>query len=183
MLNNDGNVFYFGDFDDSAELNVATEFVKQIQKQRKYRDGRIDIWINSFGGYAHLVYHLIELVEVAKRDGIVVRTIVPNIAFSAGSMLAVAGTPGERYIAREAEHLIHYGQSGSTESTPKQIERWTGFKNRDFKHTLDIYKKYAAVPNLDSEMMDDGFLVPAPKAIKYNLADKYMEKFDIGYNL
>jgi ATP-dependent protease ClpP protease subunit len=176
----DGNIFYFTDFDDNMERAIVLELTKEIQKQRRFVDGRLDLWINSFGGYGHLVFHLIELVEIAKRDGIVVRTIVPNTAFSAGSMLAITGSPGERYIARNAEHLIHYGNIGSQETTPRQIERMSAYKNRDFKATIEHYRKYAEVPDLDSEMMDDGWFLPAPKCIKYKLADKYIDKLDIG---
>lgn len=175
----DGNIFYFTDFDDSMEGNLVLALTTEIQKQRRFKDGRLDFYINSFGGYGHLVFHLIELVEIAKREGITVRTIVPSVAFSAGSMLAVTGTVGERYIARNAEHLIHYGNIGSSETTPKQIERMSAYKNRDFKATIEHYRKYAAIPELDSEMMDDGWFLPAAKCIKYKLADKYIEKFDV----
>lgn len=179
---NEGNVFILNDFDDSMESSIVLPLTLEVQKQSKLKDGQIDLWVNSFGGYAHLVFHIIELVEIAKNNGVTVRTIVPSVAFSAGSMLAITGTPGERYIARTGEHLIHYGRSmGSAEETPKQIERWSAYKARDFKNTIEHYKKYASVPNLDTEMMDDGFFLPAQKCVKYKLADKYIDgKFDVG---
>lgn len=178
---NEGNVFILNDFDDTMEGNVVMPLTLEVQKQSKLRDGQIDLYINSFGGYVHLVNHIIELVEIAKRNDVIVRTIVPSAAFSAGSMLAITGTPGERYIARDAEHLIHYGTAmGTREETPKQVERWSQYKTRDFKRSLVHYQKYANVPNLDVEMMDDGWFIPAAKCIKYKLADKFMDKFDIG---
>jgi ATP-dependent protease ClpP protease subunit len=178
---NDGNIFYFTDFDDNMEANLVVPLTREIQHQRKLKDGRLDLYINSFGGYGHLVDHLISLVELAKREGIVVRTIVPSTAASAGSMLAITGTPGERFIERTAEHIVHYGTTiGTAETTPKQIERWAGYKNRDFKNVLTHYRKFAEIPKLDEEMMDDGFSIPATNCIKWKMADKYMEKFDIG---
>jgi ATP-dependent protease ClpP protease subunit len=182
MLNNDGNVFFIGDFDDNAEQNLIIPLTKEIQKQRRLRDGRIDLYINSYGGYKHLVFQLVSLVETAKREGIVVRTIVPHIAFSAGSILAVTGTPGERYIEKDAEHLLHYGTTGSMETTPEQVERNGAIKTRDFKKILAHYNKYSSVPDLATKMNDDSFFVPANKCLTWNLADKYMEKFDIGYD-
>lgn len=179
MQTYEDNTFVLNDFDDSMEANVVTALTMEIYKQVEVKDGRIDLWINSFGGYAHLVFHMIELVEMAKREGVVVRTIVPSVAFSAGSMLAVTGTPGERYIARAGEHLIHYGRTGSIEETPKQIERWSAYKSRDFKNTIAHYQKYANVDNLDTEMMDDGFFIPASKCIKAGLADKYIDKLEL----
>lgn len=170
------NTFFIGDFDDALEHGVVVALTKEIKAQSERSDGRIDLWINSVGGYAHLVYHMIELVEVAKRNGVVVRTIIPNIAFSAGSMLAITGTPGERYIARSGEHLVHYGSTGSVETTPTQVERFRAWKDRDFKNTINHYKKYSDVPNIEAQMLDDGFFVTAQQAIKWKMADKYLEK-------
>jgi ATP-dependent protease ClpP protease subunit len=173
------NVFFIGDFDDSLEQGVIVPLTQEIKKQSELKDGRIDLYINSCGGYLHLVNHMTELVELAKSNGVVVRTIVPDIAFSAGSMLAITGTVGERYIGRRAEHLIHYGQIMSFETTEQQIDRFTAHKKRIFKGNLDHYKKYCNVPNLDQQLLDDGFFVTAKDAIKWGMADKYMEKLEI----
>jgi ATP-dependent protease ClpP protease subunit len=175
---NEDNLFILNDFDDAMESNIVLDLTLEVQKQMGRTDGQIDLWVNSFGGYAHLVHHIIELIEMAKREGVVVRTVVPSVAFSAGSMVAVAGTEGERYIARDAEHLIHYGRAmGSQEETPKQVERWAAYKARDFKRAITHYQKYTDVPNLDTEMMDDGFFIPANKCIRWGMADKYIDKF------
>ena len=179
---NEGNVFFVGDFDDNAERELVLPLTKEIQKQRRLRDGRIDLYINSFGGYAHLLEHLVALVEIAKREDIVVRTIVPGVAFSAGSMLAVTGTPGQRYIAHTGNHLLHYGQIGSSESTPLQIDRFWEWKKSDFENTVKHYERYSEVPNIRDHIADDGFFVKASNCIKYKLADKYIEKFDIGFD-
>lgn len=180
MNYNEGNVFFLTDFDDNMEGNIVVSLTREIQAQRMLRDGHIDIYINSFGGYGHLADHIIELMELAKRDDVLVRTIVPSTAFSAGSMVAIAGSPGERYIARDGEHLIHYGTIGSTESTPEQLARFTEFKARKFKQALKHYQKYCDVPELEIRMLDDGYFVPAAKAVKWGLADHYLERFNVG---
>lgn len=181
---NDDNIFFLADFDDTMEASIVLPLTREIQKQRRLVDGRIDLYINSFGGYKHLVFNLISLVEIAKREGIVVRTIVPDIAYSAGSILAITGTPGERYIERTGEHLIHYGSTGSMETTPEQAARNFAQKQASFKSILNHYKKYTDVPaaELDRLMNDDSAFIPANKCIKWGLADKYMEKFDIGWH-
>lgn len=173
------NVFSIGDFDDALENTIIVPLIQEIKNQAKLKDGRIDLHINSCGGYLHLVNQMTELVEIAKAKGVVVRTIVPDIAFSAGSMLAITGTPGERYIGRRAEHLIHYGQIMSFETTEEQIDRYANHKKRMFKGNLEHYVKYSNVPNLDKAMLDDGYFVTAPQAIKWGLADKYMEKLEL----
>lgn len=176
----DGNIFFVGDFEESMESELIIPLTRQIQKERSNKNGRIDLYINSFGGGLYLVQHLIELVEMAKRDGTVVRTMVMSAAYSAGSILAITGTPGERYIAKDAQHLLHYGQNGSINSTPTQVERQSEYNNSMFRWNVNHYKKYADVPNLEEQMSDDHFFVTARNAIKWGLADKYLEKFDMG---
>lgn len=183
MNSHDGNVFFLADFDDSMEGDIIIPLIREIQVQRKFAEPVIDLYINSFGGYKHLVFQLISLVENAKREGVLVRTIVPDIAYSAGSILAITGSPGERYIEKTAEHLIHYGSTGSFESTPEQVERNTRQKQGNFKKILKHYQAYTDIPadELDRLMNDDSAFIPANKCIKWGLADHYMEKFDIAY--
>lgn len=173
------NVFFIGDFDESLENTIILPLTQEVKKQSKEREGRIDLYINSCGGYLHVVNHMVELIEIAKTNGVVVRTIVPDIAFSAASMLAITGTPGQRYIGKRAEHLIHYGQIYSFETTEEQIDRFTAHKKRMFKGNFDHYQKYANIPGLDQKMLDDGYFVTAREALRFGMADKYMEKLEI----
>lgn len=172
------NAFFIGDFDDALENTILIPLTREISRQAKEKEGRIDLYINSCGGYLHLVNHMTELVEIAKRSGVVVRTIVPDIAFSAASMLAITGTVGERYIGRRAEHLIHYGQIMSFETTEEQIDRFAAHKRRRFRGNLEHYEKYCEIPDLNQKMLDDGYFVTASQAIKFKMADKYMERLD-----
>jgi ATP-dependent protease ClpP protease subunit len=180
---NEGNVFLIGDFDDSMEGDIIIPFIRQIQHQTRLVDGRIDLYINSFGGYAHLAFQLISLVEMAKRENIIVRTIVPDVAYSAGSLLAVTGSPGYRFIERKANHLVHYGTAGgSNESTPEQLQRIFEEKGRHFKKMRQHYLDYTNIPpeELDRLMNDDMAFIPAAKCIRWGMADGYMDKFFPG---
>lgn len=172
------NVFVISDFDDALE-QLLVPLTKEIKRQSRRTDGRIDLWINSYGGYLHLLRHFVDLVEIAKASNVIVRTIVPGVAYSAGSMLAVTGSVGHRYIAKHGEHLIHYGTAGSMESTPQQVERSSQAKNRSFKLIMDHYKKYCDVPNLETEMLDDGWFITAQQAVKWKLADKYTTNLEL----
>lgn len=177
-----GNVFILGDFDDEMEKDILLPLTLEVSEQAAQRPGEgwIDLYINSMGGHGELVRHMIELVELAKRNGVVVRTIVPDSAFSAGSMLAVTGTPGERYISRTATHLIHYGSiSGPSDHSPVQIARFTKWKNAFFKNNLDHYNKYCDIPNLEENLDKGDFLVTAKEAIKWGMADQYMDKLEL----
>lgn len=178
----DGNIIFVTDFDDGMENEVIVPFIRQIQYQKTLREGRIDLYVNSFGGYTHLAFQMIGLMEVAKREDITVRTIVQDAAFSCGSLIAVAGTPGHRYIEKTAQHLTHYGSVGSIESTPEQAARVYEEKARHFKKMRQHYLTYTDVDpvELDRLMNDDQGYIPATKCVKWGFADYYMDRFEIG---
>lgn len=182
MNKTDGNVLIINDFDDAMEAEIILPFIRQIQYQRTLREGRIDLYVNSFGGYAHLAFHIVSLMEQAKREEITVRTVVPDAAFSAGSIVAVAGSPGHRYVERTAQHLAHYGMAGSIDSTPEQAARAYEERARHFKKIRKHYLDYTDIEavDLDRLMGDDQGYIPAAKCIKWGFADYYMERFDIG---
>lgn len=177
MNNYEGNTFFINDVDDSLELGIVVPLFQEIKNQSLLKKGHIDLLINSFGGYAHLAFQIVSLMELAKRNDIVVRTVVNSVAYSAGSIIACAGSPGERYIDRDAEHLLHLGFTGSGESTIEQVRRNTEQKHTHFKHIINHYNKYANVPDLEKALSDDSYFVSASKSIKFGLADKYVEKF------
>lgn len=175
----DGNKFFIlGEFDDELQEGIIIPLTKKIEELSRQRDPQpIEIWINSNGGNGWLCMHLCHLVELAKTKGIIVKTIVTQVALSSGSILAVTGTKGHRYISKTAEHLIHYGQfDGYRKTTPLQIERDSDHFRRWTKTLLKHYQTYAEVPDLEEHMKDDNFWIEASKAIKWGLADKYMEE-------
>jgi ATP-dependent protease ClpP protease subunit len=181
MARRDGNRFYIGDFDESLS-GIESELRDEIDRQARWSSkggGLIELYIGSYGGDAHLMFRIVELVELAKRKGVTVRTIVWSHAYSAGSVLAVAGTKGERYIARTAEHLPHYGTFGGYRiKTPQQIDRTSEQYRRWTGHLLAHYKKHANIPDLEEHLKDDMFFIPADKAIEWGLADKYTDEWD-----
>lgn len=173
---NKGNHFYIGEFDGALEeLMPALSF--EVERQANEKDGYLDLYINSYGGNSDVANHMVSLIEIAKAHGVTVRTIVTSAAFSAGSWVAVTGTPGERYIAKTAAHLVHYGTIGSASGTPIQHDRAAEYAKMWFKQTLTHYDHYCDIPNLAEEIKDDGFYIPAVKAIKWGMADKYLDKF------
>lgn len=171
-----GNKFFIlQDFNDDLRDGIVIPLTKKIDELEKVKDARIDIYINSHGGDGHLCLTIINLLELAKSKGITIRTIITQIAYSAGSLVAIAGSKGERYIAETAEHCVHYGtQYGWAEKTPLQIERNTEEKKRWFATLLNTYKKYCEIPDLEEQLKDDSYFITAADSIKFKMADKYM---------
>ena len=172
------NRFYItGEFDTDMEAAVVPALRAEIDAQAAKRVGRLELWISSVGGNTWVLIQIVELVELAKRKGVTVRTVVTSHAYSCGSMLAVTGTKGERYISRYAEHLAHYGTfDGYRKHTPLQVERAAEHFKRWTTTIRDHYAKYANIPDLDGKLRDDHLWVPADEAIAWGMADKYMEE-------
>lgn len=173
-----GNKFFIVDtFNDKMRDGIIIPLTNKIEELAKQKDATLDVYINSRGGDGHLCFHIVTLLEIAKARGIKVRTIISQIAYSSGSIVAVAASEGERYISRRGEHCVHYGtQYGWSETTPLQIERNTDHKKRWFKQILDHYKHYAKVPDLKELLKDDSLFIPAAQCIEWGLADKYTDE-------
>lgn len=176
----DNKFFILGEFNDEVKKEVLLPLTLKINELSGMRNAIIEIYINSNGGDGFLCFHLIHLLQLAQKRGITVRTIVMHAAFSSGSLLAVAGTKGERYITNTAEHCLHYGTAyGGALHTPLQADRVAAWTNRWFETIYNHYTKYAEVPNLKKRIADDAYFLPADKCIKYGLADKYYEELPL----
>lgn len=172
--------FYIGDFDDEMERDLIVPLTVAIRQQVLLKDGRLDFFINSNGGYASVAFTVVELMELAKAEDVVIRTIVTSAAYSGGSIVAVAGTPGYRYIAKDAKHLAHYGwASTGGDSTPTQVVRNSGYKSDFFKQVLGHYNKYCEIPDLETNLADDNWWIPAAKAKKWRMADHYIDRMPL----
>jgi ATP-dependent Clp protease protease subunit len=173
-----GNKFFITyDFNKKMKDGMIIPLANEIDHQATLKNGVIDFYINSHGGDSELCMYIVSMIEFAKSKGIKVRTIISDIAYSAGSVVSVAGTKGERYIARTAEYCVHYGsQAGWRESTPLQIDRNSEHKKRHFNKLLNHYKKYCNIPKLEEALKDDSFFITAQQGIKWGLADKYIER-------
>lgn len=173
-------VYIHGEFRENIiELLPAIQTI--IDTQKTLKDGKIIFDINSNGGCVYILTSLINLIEKAKKEGVIVETVVQFMAYSCGSLLACSGTTGHRYISEYAEHLCHFARRHDYASTPKQIERNAAQFLREQDNIKAMYKKYCEptaqkgyIAKLFENMKDDYFYIPAKECIKYGLADKIL---------
>lgn len=173
------SVYIHGEFDSDFNEHVIAPFNRLILTLREKRSPVINIYINSNGGYCKDLDSMLAQIDIARANGIIIRTIVTGQAYSCGSMLAMYGDKGERYISRNAEHLIHYGRNYASVTTPEQIDRNTAYMKRHFKRLLALYQEHSKVPNLEEKIKDDDLYIPPDKCIKWGLADKYIEEIEL----
>lgn len=132
-------------------------------------DKSISFYINSPGGSVTAGMAIYDTMQFIKPD---IHTIVMGQAASMGSLLAMAGTTGHRFILPNARHMIHQplggasGQATDVEIQARELLRW--------KTVLtDIYVRHTGknFEQLRSDMERD-FFMTADEAIAYGLADK-----------
>lgn len=168
-------VYIHGMFDSSISTDVLPGLLYILEQEKQKKNGSISFHINSNGGQTRYLYDLLSLVEMAKKEGVVVKTIVSACAYSCASILASSGTKGERCISEYAEHLVHLGMATTGYNhNETELNRNTKNVKKHFEKMLSIYKKYAKIPNLEKVIKDDCFYVYGQKIIDYQLADKFI---------
>ena len=174
-------VYIHGGFNESI-IELLPQIQGIIDTQKTLKEGKIIFDINSIGGDYFILIPLINLVEKAKKEGVIVETVVQCKAFSCGSLLACSGTVGHRYISEYAEHLCHFASAWSHWASPTQIERGAAYSLRVQNNINALYKKYCEptaqegyiAKLFENIMKDDCFYIPAEECIKYGLADKIL---------
>ena len=136
-------------------------------------DKSISFYINSPGGSVTAGMAIYDTMQFIKPD---IHTIVMGQAASMGSLLAMAGTTGHRFILPNARHMIHQplggasGQATDVEIQARELLRWK-------KVLTEIYMQHTgqSVNNLHRDMERD-FFMTADEAIAYGLCDKKIVK-------
>jgi ATP-dependent protease ClpP protease subunit len=95
-------------------------------------------------------------------------------AFSAGSVVAVAGTPGYRRVANGGLYMLHYGEVEHSATNPTSAKRLSVANDAHFNLVLGHYEKYCDIPALGDELKSDYFYISAKDAIEWGMADGYI---------
>lgn len=175
----EGDEFYIhGVFDFTITKYVVPKLVAAVQNARNMREAIIRFYIDSPGGYVHVLKNVLSLIEVAKAQGTIVETNVFSNAYSCASILAAAGTPGFRFISPYAEHLPHLGATGSgMVINDTEAERMSIRMKSHFEFVRDCYKRYAKIKDLDKVIHDDCFYIRGKDIIKNGLADEVLFEY------
>lgn len=168
----DNNVYILGEFDNSISKNIMPNMLKIINSQSNLKNGKIDFYINSNGGYTHELYGLLSMIALAKSNGIKIRTFNLGRAYSAGSYLAVVGD--ERKMYKYAFNLLHLGTTWESNSTIKQLDRNHTRQKEHFNNLIRIYKEHTKLTErqIKEMMADDCCFLNAKKCLKYGIVDE-----------
>lgn len=160
--------------DDEVNNHSASLIVAQmLYLEAENPDKDILFYINSPGGSVTDGMSIYDTMQFVRCD---VQTIVLGQAASMGSLLAMSGAPGKRFILPNARHMIHQplggarGQATDVEIQAKELLRW--------KEVLtNVYVKHTgrAFESLRQDMERDNFMT-AEQAVSYGLADTVLYK-------
>lgn len=128
-------VVYVEEFNPAAVKEFSTKVNACVSSGQPI----VPIVIDSYGGQ---VYSLLAMIDILNTCPIPVATIVRGKAMSCGSVLAVAGTAGYRYMGPESTNMIHQvaaGQRGKVSDFVATEEEMTRLNDRIFS----IYDKKA----------------------------------------
>ncbi len=156
-------VYILGDFEDEEMNEMIGELgnlVLKLPQMPKYNtsikiespysidDSQrpvIDFFIDSCGGYVHLLNDISTLINLAKYKGAIIRTTVLSSAYSCGSLLAIQGTPGYRIMAHDAQHLVHFGTNVVQVTTENEIPERTRHMREGKRTMLSKYKTHTKI--------------------------------------
>ena len=138
-------------------------------------DKSISFYINSPGGSVTAGMAIYDTMQFIKPD---IHTIVMGQAASMGSLLAMAGTTGHRFILPNARLMIHQplggasGQATDVEIQARELMRWKSV-------LTDIYVEHTGKSHIQLRAdMERDFFMTAGEAVKYGLADKIISNRD-----
>lgn len=133
----------------------------------------IRIWINSDGGDANTVMHVIDVIKMSRTPVI---TIGMGKVYSAGGLLLMAGH--KRYIFENTCCLIHDGYSGAFGTIGKVID------NIEFQKKLELKMKNYILSQTkitedeyDRNYRRDWFMF-SDEIMKYGVADEIITQID-----
>jgi len=169
-----GNFYIMGDIDETIPINIIAPLQLTIENKIASDDtSPIKVYITSNGGWVDMAFDIVGLFEHAKAHGIPIHTYVMSAAYSAGSIIAVAGSV--RFVTRRASHLIHYPRGSDYSDSPVMAQRnldWYKFLSEEM---IVLYEKYCKIPNLREKLLTDNYMVHGPELLKFKVADKYYD--------
>jgi ATP-dependent Clp protease protease subunit len=134
-------------------------------------DKAISLYINSPGGSVTAGMAIYDTMQYIKPA---IHTIVMGQAASMGSLLAMSGTAGHRFILPNARHMIHQplggasGQATDVEIQARELLRWKKVLTEIYvRHTHKTYDQL-------TQDMERDFFMTADEAVSYGLADKVL---------
>jgi ATP-dependent protease ClpP protease subunit len=166
-------LFIYGDIDESIPSTIIGPLIELIEKKKKEAEpDPIEVYVNSQGGDLWFAFEIIGWFEYAKTHNVPIHTYVMASAFSAGSLIAVAGH--KRFGSSRAHHGLHYASGFDYSDNPimaKRNEQWSQFVQKEL---VKIYSKYTKLTDIENKLLPDHYYINGMNLKKYGLIDEML---------
>lgn len=153
--------------------NVIVAQLLFLESEDSTKD--IQLFINSPGGSVTAGLGILDTMEFVKPD---VATTVFGQACSMGSLLAQAGTPGKRFMMKNARHMVHSvsgGSRGTVHDTLIQMNEMIALNTALTQIYVDHNSKGKTFEDFEKIMQRDTFM-SAQQALDFGLIDSIVTK-------
>ncbi len=168
-----GNKFFINDFDNDDFDALLIDVVNAVWDDDY---DVLEFWVNSEGGDVTRALSLVELIALAKSRGKTVETFVLSQAYSAGSLVAVAGSEGHRWVARDGCYMLHYGTVEITATNPVDLQNAYNANHQHFMNIHSHFTKYTKISKLHDKLMTETY-VNSIEAQMWGMADGLIEDY------
>lgn len=167
-----GHIYFINDVTDES----AKELILKMKKLERLDKKEIKVFIHSYGGSLDSLFAIVDEFDRLKKKGIIIKTHVMGIAFSAGSALSVLGTKGYRSCGKSSNFMFHpasYALDADYSGNQAEITKFFDKCNANMSSTIanaigfsneKEKKKFLA-------RMDKGVWLFADEALKMGVVD------------
>lgn len=175
-------IYMRGIYEENGAINLYLEHMdysmlwKNLQVIKITKPKLLRIHLFSFGGSVFDAMAMIGLIEEIQRNGTVVEIRAKGLAASAGLILLVSGTPGYRYLDKNAMVMFHELQSFTflkvETPTSKEDEAKVLRKIQDKVNRYITSKSKLSFEELCGKIKSKEVWYDAEEAVAIGLADK-----------
>ena len=163
-------IYLSGEVDEEKAKEVAE---KLLEFQSKDPLDIITIIINSYGGEAHSMFAIIDMMDIITCP---VRTIVVGKAMSAAAFILICGEPGMRSMSRNSQLMIHQvsgGTSGTTRDIEIEVEEHKRMQKQAIQEIVD--RSSLTYDNVETLIDRDAYITPE-KALEFGFCDEIIRR-------
>jgi ATP-dependent Clp protease protease subunit len=164
-------VYLTGEVNESSAENIMSELFKLEMSDPS---GDIIIVINSYGGYVHSAWSIIDTMNMLRCN---VHTLSIGQASSAGAVILLSGTKGKRYAAPHASIMLHKISSetrGHIDDMDIDVKETKRLQEQLENHIISRTKIKSKQL---SEMLSRNRYLTPEEAVQFGLIDKIISSF------
>jgi len=159
-----------------AELTQAILYLNEVNKLSPEENRKpIEFYINTYGGSAHDMFALYDVMELVKSET-EIHTIGVGKVMSAGTLLLAAGTKGKRKIARNCRVMIHNVAAGNFGILPNLANELEAIQQLQEDYITAMVENTKFTRKKLEKLLNEkvNIYLSAEEAVQYGLADEIM---------